>query len=354
MCRPAQPPTPYSTPNFYSLAVNARNPVSDSPPSRRGIPGWLSLLLRLAGTAALMGFALRGLEWRKLFLLLETTDWRWWCAGFAISMGVQVIAAIRWAALARPIGFPFSIGFFIWRFFEGMFFSLCLPTSIGGDVVKAYRLADSTPGRLLAGCTVVADRLMGLSALGVLAGAAIFAEEFSLTLLPTLAVAATILLATLLLIWLGVGSLDRLLALFPEPHAARQFISRLLPYQLRPNLMTQALGWSLIVQMGGAVAVSLIARGLGVYLPLGIWFGVVPLVSLAMVLPISISGVGVREGGLAWLLARHAVPAEQAVAIGLLWFLTTILGGLIGGVLFLLNRHPLASSGAAHEPSSAT
>ena len=354
MCRPPQPPTPYSTPDFYSFAVNAHNPVSDSPPSRRGIPGWLSLLLRLAGTAALMGFALRGLEWRKLFLLLETTDWRWWCAGFAISMGVQVIAAIRWAALARPIGFPFSIGFFIWRFFEGMFFSLCLPTSIGGDVVKAYRLADSTPGRLLAGCTVVADRLMGLSALGVLAGAAIFAEEFSLTLLPTLAVAATILLATLLLIWLGVGSLDRLLALFPEPHAARQFISRLLPYQLRPNLMTQALGWSLIVQMGGAIAVSLIARGLGVYLPLGIWFGVVPLVSLAMVLPISISGVGVREGGLAWLLARHAVPAEQAVAIGLLWFLTTIFGGLIGGVLFLLNRHPLASSGAAHEPSSAT
>jgi hypothetical protein len=34
------------------------------------------------------------------------------------------------------------------------------------------------------------------------------------------------------------------------------------------------------------------------------------------------------------------VPSEQAVAIGLLWFLTTIAGGLIGGLLFLLDRHP--------------
>jgi uncharacterized membrane protein YbhN (UPF0104 family) len=68
-----------------------------------------------------------------------------------------VIAAIRWAFLARPIGFPYSIGLFIWRFFEGAFFSLCLPTSIGGDVVKAYRLADTTHGRLLAGCTVHAE-----------------------------------------------------------------------------------------------------------------------------------------------------------------------------------------------------
>lgn len=315
--------------------------------TRWRLPDWLRMTLRFAATSALMVAVLRGIDWRQLLVLLETVDWRWWFAGFAMSMGVQVIAAIRWSALARPIGFSYPITLFIWRFFEGMFFSLCLPTSIGGDVVKAYRLADSTPGRLLAGCTVVADRLMGLSALGVLAGAALLAEEFSLTLLPTLAMAATILLATLLLIWLGVGSLDRLIGLFPEPHAARQFISRLLPYQLRPNLMTQALGWSLIVQMGGAVAVSWIARGLRVDLPLGIWFGVVPLVSLAMVLPISISGVGVREGGLAFLLARHAVPAEQAVAIGLLWFLTTILGGAIGGVLFLFDRHPVLPADSA-------
>ena len=46
------------------------------------------------------------------------------------------------------------------------------------------------------------------------------------------------------------------------------------------------------------------------------------------------------EGGLAFLLAPSGVPAEQAVAIGLLWFLTTIANGLVGGLLFLLDRTP--------------
>jgi uncharacterized membrane protein YbhN (UPF0104 family) len=255
-------------------------------------------------------------------------------------MVVQVIAAVRWALLARPIGFAYSIGLFVWRFFEGAFFSLCLPTSIGGDVVKAYRLADSTPGRLLAGCTVLADRLAGLAALGVLAGAAVIGKEWSLGVGSTIGVGAALLGAVLAVIWLAVGSLDRLLTLFPEPHAARQFISRLLPYQMRPSLMTRAVAWSLLVQMGGSIAVAFVARGLGVTLPLSVWFAVVPLVALAMVLPISIGGVGVREGGLAFLLAPSGVPAEQAVAIGLLWFLATIANGLVGGLLFLLDRTP--------------
>lgn len=307
---------------------------------RARLPAWAGLTLRFAATAALMALALRGVEWPKLLDLFGTNDWRWWIAGFATGMVVQVIAAVRWALLARPIGFPFSLGLFVWRFFEGGFFSLCLPTSIGGDVVKAYRLADSTHGRLLAGCTVVADRLAGLAALGVLAGAAVIGKEWALGTAATIGVGAALLAVALAGFWLGVGSLDRLLALFPEPHAARQFIARLLPYQMRPSLMMRAVAWSLLVQMGSSVSVALVARGLGVALPLSVWFAVVPLVALAMVLPISIGGVGVREGGLAFLLAPAGVAAEQAVAIGLLWFLTTIVGGLIGGLLFLLDRQP--------------
>ena len=323
--------------------------VADQPPVRRRLPGWLNITLRLAATVALMALALRGVEWPKLAGLFAKIDWRWWAAGLATGMFVQVVAAVRWAALARPIGFPFSIGLFIWRFFEGMFFSLCLPTTIGGDVVKAYRLADTTHGRLLAGCTVLADRLTGLTALGVLAGAALIAKETGFGLAATLAVGAGLLLAALAVIWLGVGSLDKLLTIFPEPHAARQFIARLLPYQLRPSLMVKAVGWSLVVQAGGAISVAFIARGIGIDLPLSIWFAVVPLIALAMVLPISISGVGVREGGLAMLLAPSGVASEQAVAIGLLWFLSTILMGLVGGALFLLDRHPHHAAAQAGE-----
>jgi uncharacterized membrane protein YbhN (UPF0104 family) len=326
-------------------SVNA----SESQPSRR-LPGWLTLVLRLAATVALMAVVLRGLEWRKLLDLLGHCDWRWWFAGFFVGVLVQVLAAIRWAALARPIGFPFPVTTFLWRFFEGLFFNLCLPSSIGGDVVKAYRLADSTPSRLLAGCTVLADRLTGLAALGVLAGTALLAKEWALGMPAMLTVGATLLGAALLMFWLVVGSLDRLLDMIPEQHAARHFIAQLLPYKVRPSLITQAVGWSMLVQMGGSLAVALIARALGVSLPLSVWFAVVPLVALAMVVPVSINGVGVREGGLALLLKPAGVPTDAAVAIGLLWFLATIITGLVGGMLFLLDRKPSAAPASAIPP----
>jgi len=336
-----------SAPANHEPANHEPAPAADAPAPQDGVhearwrlPAWASLALRLGVTLALMAAALRGIEWSKLASLFGTIDWGWWAAGFAAGLVVNVVAAVRWARLARPIGFSFPLGYFIWRFFEGQFFSLCLPTSIGGDVVKAYRLADSTHGRLLAGCTVVADRLTGLAALGVLAGATLLGREWRLGTLGTIGIGLGLLAAVLACVWIGVGSLDRLLSLFPEPHAARTFIGNLLPYQMRPSLMARAVGWSMLVQMGGAVSVALVARALGVALPLSVWFSVVPLVALAMVLPISIGGVGVREGGLAFLLAPSGVAREQAVAIGLMWFLCTIAAGLIGGLLFLLDRTP--------------
>jgi uncharacterized membrane protein YbhN (UPF0104 family) len=322
---------------------------ANTPPARR-LPGWLMPLLRVAATVGLMAMVLSKIEWDALLSTMRGCNWGWWFAGLAVSVFVQCIAGIRWAALARPIGFQFPVATFLWRFFEGLFFNLCLPSSIGGDLVKAYRLADSTSGRLLAGCTVLADRLTGLAALAVLACTAILTKQWELGVSATLSVGAVLLGAALAAFWLGVGSIDRVLSAVPEPHRARQFIAQLLPYQRQPALMTRAVGWSLLIQMGGSVAVALVAKALGVSLPLATWFAVVPLVTLAMVLPISMLGLGIREQGLEFLLAPHGVPPEKAVAIGLLWLACTIVAGLAGGVLFLLDRKPLSTQSPPGQP----
>jgi uncharacterized membrane protein YbhN (UPF0104 family) len=298
-------------------------------------------LVRAAGTVLLLAFALSTVKWSDLAARLQTADWRWWMAGLAAGVLVQVAAAVRWSALARPIGFRLPTTTFIRRFFEGSFFSLCLPGSIGGDVIKAFRMSDSTTGRLLAGCTILADRFTGFAALAVLAATALLVQRYHLETWAALGVGGLLLAAVMVPLGFAVGMLDKVLAWLPEHHRLRRFLGHLLPYQMRPSLLMRAVGWSMIVQMGGAFAVSLVGRSVGVHLPLATWFGSIPLVSLAMVLPISISGVGVREGGLAVLLEPHGVARDQAVAIGLLWFLTTIVCGLIGGACFLGDRRPV-------------
>lgn len=327
---------------------NVANPVA-----RRILPDWVSLTLRVVATAGLMAYALSGVALHDkvvdgqvqpgMLSIVGRADWRWCAAGLVAGLCVQVLAGIRWAALARPLGFEFSRRFFVWRFFEGSFFSLFLPSSIGGDVVKAFRVGDTTSRRLLAGCSLLADRLTGVAALGVICAGSFLATRYGLGLPATLAVAAGLLALVMAAFWIGVGSLDRLLRLLPLPASGREFLGRLLPYQERPSLMVRAVAWSLLVQMGGATAVSMLGRAVGVDQPLSLWFTVVPLLALAMVLPISINGIGVREGGMKLLLGPHGVPEAPAVAIGVLWLATTVLGGLVGGVLFLLDRKPARS-----------
>ena len=329
------------------------------PPRRAS--GWLSLLVRVAVTIGLMAWAIfgggsgepvdggsggRGVEWGRFLELLSRADWPWWLGALVVTLAGQVVAGIRWAALARPLGFDFPNRFFVRRFFEGMFFSLCLPSSIGGDVVKAVRIGSSTQLRLLAGCSVLADRLTGLSALGVLVGTAVISRNKQLGTAATSAVFGGLLLAVLAGFWVALAVLDRVHAALPEG-SARDFIARLLPYRQRPSLVLLAVGWSFVVQLAGVAAVVLVARALGVAQPALVWLSVVPLVALAMVLPISIGGFGVRENALEYLLRGYGVPAEAGVAIGLLWGMCTLIAGLVGGVLFLLERQPVVAADPA-------
>jgi uncharacterized membrane protein YbhN (UPF0104 family) len=334
--------------------------VTAPPPSPpRRISGWLSLIVRVAITVGLMAWAIFGGsgnktkpgevqpgedKWTQFLEVLSEADWSWWLGALAVTLVGQVVAGMRWAALARPLGFDFPHRFFVRRFFEGMFFSLCLPSSIGGDVVKAVRIGTSTPMRLLAGCSVLADRLTGLSALGVLVGTAVIARNNALGTPATFAVFAGLLMAVLVGFWLALALLDRVHAVLPEGSAARDFVARLLPYRQRPSLVLLAVGWSFVVQLAGVAAVVLVARALGVEQPALVWLSVVPLVALAMVLPISIGGFGVRESTIEYLLLGYGVPAQAGVAIGLLWGMCTLIAGLVGGVLFLLERQPAAAA----------
>lgn len=333
----APPPEPMDVASTPAAAATGPDAGEATSPSRR-LPSWASLALRIAATSALVWLVVRNIEWTELGRVFRTLDWRWWAGGMAMAVTAHTLAGVRWAGLARPIGFQLTYVSYVRRFFEGVFFSLCLPTSIGGDVVKAYRLADTSSGRLLAACTVLADRLTGLSALVVLAATTLLANQLGFGLPAAIGLAVVLVACVTAGLVLTVGSLDWLLSRIPVLHAARGFVAKLLPYQQKPRLLARAVGWSMLIQIGFICCVMLMARGMGLPVPTRAWFYAVPLVSLATVLPISISGVGIREVGFVHLLAEYGVTEEQAVALGMLWFLAQVGNGMLGGISFLLDR----------------
>ena len=98
-------------------------------------------------------------------------------------------------------------------------------------------------------------------------------------------------------------------------------------------------------------------HALGISLPNGAVLAFLPAVASAQALPISLSGLGIREGLLVLLLHPLGVPTGRAVAIGLLWYGMTLVVSLLGAPAFAVgHRHDdrPRRTRPPHQPASAS
>jgi glycosyltransferase 2 family protein len=84
-----------------------------------------------------------------------------------------------------------------------------------------------------------------------------------------------------------------------------------------PGLMAGSIFLTLVAWVGHALRIVLIAKSFGYDPPLQVLFLLLPLVSALSLIPITISGLGLVEGGLTTLLAGLGIPAEVGLSIAL-------------------------------------
>ena len=116
--------------------------------------------------------------------------------------------------------------------------------------------------------------------------------------------------------------------------------------QLRsdPRAALSILGTAMIYQVSVVLTVGFVILTIGAPVPVGAVIAFVPVVAMAQVVPISLSGLGVREGMFVLLLHPLGIPNGQAIGIGLLWYLTMLLVSFLGAPAFAVgNRHPRRS-----------
>ena len=260
----------------------------------------------------------------------------------AIGMsGVGIaVRAIRWRALLIALDIHVPLVRLVYLYFAGAFFSAFLPTGFGGDVVRVLELSQEAQASVVLG-TVVLDRLSGLL---VLFAIALLALPFSIDLLP-------------LEVWLTIGgvAVGGLVAgaLILQGRWLRR-LGRWLPSPLsltgdgplaRVFDAVTACGWravstalfvSLIFNTLLVVANYLVARAVGIRLSLTYFLVFVPVLSLALTLPVSVGGLGVREGVAVLLFTQVGVDNALAVAYSLAVYAIARITGLFGGLLYLL------------------
>jgi len=303
--------------------------------------------LRLAASLLLLGVLAWRLEWSQVRAAFASLRMDLWILAVAVYAATQAVSAARWQLLSQPLGFHEPYRRYLSYYFIGMFFNLVLPTSVGGDVVRAWYLDGKSGRRTIAFISVVADRVSGVVVLLLLA---LVALPFRPPDLPAW------------LAWmvagLSGGALLGLTVLFFLPRVAKcklQIASRNLADRWRSRLDNLQFAicnlqlaifpsryvilistvLSVIVQLANVVVVCLIGHALNLPVPGSYYLILVPTVTLLTLLPVSLNGMGVREGGTVLLLAPLGVDAGTAITLAFLWFVAFFVPSL-GGVFFYL------------------
>jgi hypothetical protein len=182
--------------------------------------------------------------------------------------------------------------------------------------------------------SVFVDRLSGLLVLLAIAAVATVACPVEMPLWVRGSVWSTVAGA--------IGGLSMLPWLARHPVFAKRLgpmgsdASRCLAMTLQPG----PLFLSLFVQASNCVLVWLVGLSIGAKVPFAYYTIMVPMVSLMTMVPVSINGLGVREGGVVLFLAPLGVPQGVAVSIAFLWFCAFSAASLLGGLVYLFGRFP--------------
>jgi glycosyltransferase 2 family protein len=294
----------------------------------------LSSWLRILATILILGLVVYQVGGYDVIRLLEKTDIFYAISALVVIEAQILVSAWRWMFTAHRLGLPLTYRSAVSEYYLTSLLNMVLPGGVAGDVVRATRVGlpvgggTSLIGRGLR--SVVIERLAGQIAytLVALIGFAV-AVSASMDLpisagviLAFFAIGLVLLvIAVALLARHGPERLQRLLADL-GPDLRRAFTGGIAPW------FQSATSLGLVTSYIGVFA--LCGAAIGAPLPFLAVVGLVPLVLLAMLLPITVGGFGVREGAAAALWPIVGLSASAGIATGTLYGLLLIIGALPG------------------------
>lgn len=261
-------------------------------------------------------------------------------AAFLLALLAHVVIADRLRRLVQALGMRLSTLNLLQINLATVFYGLILPAgNVTGIIARFYRMSRREPNYAGIAVALAFERLIAtltLCLVGIAFWLADWPAPWPALVLMLGALAALLVLhaglfATAPPVLAGLrGSLgrwwpDRLAALRDALRQSRN---------LSRSVVAKVLALSILTHGLGVIAYGLVACALDLDLSLATIGWTRSAAVLIAILPISVAGLGVREGAMVVLLAPYGVTAAGAVTYALLAFATTILAvGLLGGLL---------------------
>lgn len=303
--------------------------------------------LKVAVTAGLLWYVLRMVPLQEVLRALQSTNLMDAVVAVLLLVGTRSLNGLRAKQLMGHQGLTLSARQITRMGYISTFYGLVLPGSLSGGLIGWHRLSqqDKQPSGVLAGIAFgrLVDTLVVavLGLLGWLLSPAARSRLFIGTSL-IVALAAVMALCALALYahesrW-TLRTMNRLFRWVPEAVRGKtvQLLERVARYQsLSTRVLLSTTTLCVASHLVGVTAFGLFARAVGVGLPFVDWMWIRSCSLLLAMLPITVKGIGVREGSLLMFLQPAGVTAVQVVTLSLIRLASGLCMAALGGLIEL-------------------
>lgn len=306
-------------------------------------------LMKILVSLVLIVFLLYKVSPSKLAVLLGSMNPIALTASIAVFFVSSLLGSIQWHFLLKAGGIQLDFSKTFRLYFVGLFFNNFLPANVGGDAVKIYDVTrvGNDPYQVFA--ITLLDRIIGITGLCILAlvasfillnggevhNARIYIIIFIGCIAPVFALALNKRLSS---------SVRKLFGMITFRGLGERFdtvFRQLGSFRRLRTLLAKLTLFALVVQFMRVATHILVGKALGIELGISdlVYFYVfVPLLGLVMILPISLNGLGLREGTGILLFTQIGISKEHALLMEFITYVVMVFVSLIGGVFFL-TRH---------------
>ena len=304
------------------------------------------LIVKLLVTISLFGWILSQVDINALASSLANTKLSYFAFAIIAHALALLLFSVRWWYLYRTQDKTSRYRDTFKSYYLGLFFNNFLPTGIGGDVIRILRLRKFGCATHLLVSSSLMDRILGLTSILMMGLVALsITPNFVLHPNTKLVIYIIAILAPFGLLFLFSDYMPKFTRFILQRFHKGRFTDFLLHVMstlhgyrhARPHILF-ALILSILAQYFIILSYVMIGFSLDISLPIPVFFIIIPIVFLATSLPISIGGLGVREGVIVSLFTLFNVDTQAAIALSILYFIIILLISLPGGLILLSDR----------------
>ena len=313
-------------------------------------------ILKIIFSLGLLGYLVYRAEPARLISVLsnitEKDGVAFLVAAFLLMLLAVFFLALRWRVLLKSYGFHLKTSQLFGFYLIGMFFNNFLPTSIGGDIMRIYKLISATDDRTSAFASVIIERLMGIAATLLMSIFALIyiSQQFHDNRLLIVAVVMFLAIMVFFTLILRDRSFNIILKIFDRftifkiGQKFNKLFEAIHLFQEKRMVLMEVFMLSFISQFFIVSMNYLVAVAFSIPVSFGYLLMVVPISFVLTMLP-SINGIGIRDLGFVGLLAQVGISTAEALTLSFLNLIIPMVISTAGGLLFMLQKNKAIPGG---------